>query len=383
MVNTNQRLFSTVFIDYAGPFMCHFGKEKQKTYIVLFKCWWSKAINMVVVDSANAGGFIGAFQSHVYDYGIPEIVHSDSGTNFTAGFSWLRDSLNTVEIKDYLNELKVKTPSFEQYPRGSLNRGIPNFIESGIKIAKRLLQGAISNNILGILEFCTIVKQCTCLANKRPLCNHSALRDQNTDSEFKIVTPELLKFGYELAILEVLSPRKDIWTPEELKDSKVVYKNVDQLMKIKNSIREFYHDEFLYSLLDDATKNKGRYLPVKHQILTPGDVCLIKDPFVKQSCFPLGLVQKVVKNSLGEVTSAVVLKANKSLITRDSSDLVLLVRAENYDPDISLNDDECLNENQDSDNNSDSLDDNIQLGQSISHRAAAVKCKAALKSYFN
>lgn len=378
MVNTKQRLFSTMYIDYVGPFVCKVGKVKQKTYIVLFKCWWSKALNAVVVDSANAQGFIFAFQNHVYDYGIPEIVHSDSGTNFTAGFSWLRDTLDTVEVKDYLDELKVKAPTFEQFPRGSLNRGIPNFIESGVKIVKRLLQGAIRGNVLEILQFCSVVKQCICLANRRPLCNFSALRDQNVQSDYRIITPELLKFGYELAVLELNSSHdNDSWKPEELMDSNIAYKNLDHLLKVKGKIRELYHNEFLYGLLDNATKTKGRYLPVKHQVLAPGDTCLIKDPFVKQSCFPLGLIKKVTKNSLGEVTQAVVLKANKSLITRDSSDLVLLVRAENFDPDIAENENESPSGKKHSDEDSSSFINNL-----VDRRSAALNCNMALKEYF-
>ena len=89
----------------------------------------------------------------------------------------------------------------------------------------------------------------------------------------------------------------------------------------------------MYGLLDQATKYKGKYLPVKTQELQVNDVVLIKDPFVKAPNFPLARVLKVSTNTLGEVTSAELYKANKSVVRRDVSALILLVRGDNADDD--------------------------------------------------
>ncbi len=330
MVNARERIFNTVFIDYVGPYYTKIKEIKQKTYLVIFKCFWSKAINIQVVTSADTKSFLMAFQNHIYEFGLPQIVHTDAGTNFSAGFNWLREVFNNIEIKDYFDQLNVQIPTFNQYPRGSLSKGIPGFVESGVKLVRRLIQGSIKNNVLDFEQFCSVIRQVICYANKRPLNNFSALRDQSINSDFRILTPEILKLGYETNVLEVNIPQNepDDWQPEQLVDHRIAYKNLRQLLKIKNNIREGYHTEFLYSLMDAATHLKGRYLPIHHQILELGDTVLIRDPFIKSAQFPMGIITKVIKNNLDEVTQVSVRKANHTNVTRDVSDIILLVRNE-------------------------------------------------------
>ncbi len=382
MVNTKQRLFDTVFIDYAGPIMTKMNGKSQKTYLVIFKCFWSKAINVEVVTSMDTKGFLLAFQNHIYEFGLPQIVHADAGSNFQSGFNWLREILDTVEMKDYFDQWNVQTPSFNQYPRGSLKKGIPGFIESGVKQIKRLIQGSIKNNILDFEQFLNVVKKCVCLANKRPLTNHSALRDQSVNSEFRILTPEILKFGYETNILEVNVPQADAdeWQLNQLIDHRIAYKNVAQLVKVKNNIREGYYTDFLYALMDDATHLKGRYLPIKHQVLKVGDTVLIKDPFLKSDQFPLGLVTQVTKNELKEVTQVSVRKANKMTINRDVSDIILLVSNELSNDESHVLGDGNIVDEQVNGNSSLSHSDVVHSDRDSRRRSAAVRCERINRS---
>ena len=99
-------------------------------------------------------------------------------------------------------------------------------------------------------------------------------------------------------------------------------------MEIKERLRSHYHSDFIYRLLDQATKDKHKYVPVKHQRLKKVDIVLIKDSFVKAPNFPLAKIIDVVENTIGEVTQVVLLKANKSLVKRDISSIILLVRGE-------------------------------------------------------
>ncbi len=339
MVNPKQRLYSTVWLDYAGPFCVKaYRKDNLKVYILVFKCAWSKHINLEVTSSMDTQSFLRAFQNHIYKFGLPSVIQSDAGSNLSAGFNWLKDELETVEVKEYFSEMKIDFPEFIQLPKGSLNRGIPGFIESGVKQIKRLIHGSIKNNVVELIEFIHIVNQCECYANKRPLNEFSALRDQNVNSCYRIVTPEILRLGYETAVLELNLPKHDLdnWSPDIDNVESVSKNKVEQLIKIKSKVREHYFDEFLYSLLDQATCRKGKYLPVAHQKLYPGDTCWIKDPFLKRSHMPLGLILKTFQNSIGEVTKAELRKANKHVVTRDVSDLILVVRNEEPDRDINL-----------------------------------------------
>ena len=173
-------------------------------------------------------------------------------------------------------------------------------------------------------QFGHVIRQCICYANKRPL-TQQALRECNPEDQFQIVTPEFLKFGYETAVLEVGEFGKDDsndWKP-------VVDVDIEQFRKlkeIKDRLRKQYQSEFIYGLMDQATKLKNKYIPVHHENIDEGDIVLIKNTFVKAPNYPLARVLHVVRNSLGEVTQAVLLKGNRSLVKRDTSSIIPLVK---------------------------------------------------------
>ncbi len=80
--------------------------------------------------------FLNTFQNHCYSFGLPRTVYADAGSNFAAGFSLLWEVFNSVEVKEYFDQYNINIPCFDQYPRGSLTKGIPGFIESGVKLVK-------------------------------------------------------------------------------------------------------------------------------------------------------------------------------------------------------------------------------------------------------
>ena len=164
LANPPQRFFSHCFVDYFGPYFTMYGKEKVKTYCVIFKCIWSKMVNVEIVTCADANNFLVAFQNHIYSYGLPQRLVSDAGSNLATGFSLVRDSLNSAEVKEFLEQTGIQCCELEQYPKGSLNRG-----ESGVALMKKLIQGSIRNSILDFQHFSHVIKQCICYANKRPL----------------------------------------------------------------------------------------------------------------------------------------------------------------------------------------------------------------------
>lgn len=262
-INPEKRFFSHCFVDYFGPYFTRYGSEKVKTYGVIFKCVWSKMINVEIVTCADASNFLIAFQNHVYAYGLPTKLFSDSGSNLAKAFAWIRESLDSVEVKAYLDQTGVKVCTFEQYPRGSLNRGIGGIIESGVALVRKLIQGSIRNNILDFQQFSHVIKQCICYANKKPLSIES-LRGENPDDQFQIFSPEFLKFGYETAVLEVNGGNEsDDWMFEDLE----VKEEMKKMLEVKERLRNSYHSEFLYGLLNQATKEKDKYVPVLHIFL--------------------------------------------------------------------------------------------------------------------
>ena len=323
-VNPTGRIFSTCFVDCFGPYYVRYGENKVKAYGVLFKCVWSKMINVEVVLSLASNDFIVAFQNHIYSYGIPEYLISDEGSNFTSSFNWLNQCFKSKEVVDFFSERNVMVTKFENYPPGSLNRGIGGIVESGVGIIKKLIQGAIRNNVIDFLSFQAVIRQCVCYANKRPVTQQGSLRSSN-EEDCMVITPEYLKFGYSLPILEI-DYKTDEWTEDKVSELMSI-ENLRKVIEAKDRVRKLYSTEFLYGLIDDATKLRGKYLPVNHQKLKPGDIVLIKDSFIKAANYPLAKVLSVEENSIGETVRVVLKKGNKTTVNRDISSLILLVRA--------------------------------------------------------
>ena len=78
------RPFAETGVDMAGPFMIKHGRTRAriKTYIILFVCCATRAINVEAVEDASAESCKWAFERHCSRYGRPEHVYSDNGTNF-------------------------------------------------------------------------------------------------------------------------------------------------------------------------------------------------------------------------------------------------------------------------------------------------------------
>ena len=324
-VNVTKRFFSVCFIDYFGPYITKFGNVDTKTYCVIFKCIWSRMINIEVVTSADSCGFLLAFQNHVYSYGMPSKVFSDSGSNLSGAFSWIKECLRSPEVEEFFKQRNVEITEFDQYPRGSLNRGIGGIIESGVGLIRKLIQGSIRNNKLDFLKFQHVIKQCVCYANKKPISELGALREQNVHDDFQVISPEYLKFGYDTAVLECIYNENDTQDNFKENDFSVNFKD---LIKIDERIHSCYHQYFLTDLQEQATEYKNKFKPVSHTLIKAGDLVLIKDPLVKSPNFPMARVLDVVYNSLGEAVRVKLFKGNRNIVFRDISSIILFVSVE-------------------------------------------------------
>lgn len=332
IINPIKQFFSVCFIDYFGPYVTNFGDQKVKTYGIIFKCVWSKMINIELVTSADTRSLLLAIQNHVYSYGLPKRMISDSGSNLASAFGWIEKCLNSPEIKEFCAEKDISV-EFEQYPRGSLNRGIGGIIESGVAMAKKMIQGSIRNNVLDFLDFQHIIKQSICYMNKKPLNDKSALREQNVDNEFEVISPEYLKFGYETQVIECIFDEEQVDSYEEESMNKDLHKIID----IKQNLRHAYHQGYLLSMQDQATKYENKYFPKSHTKVEIGDIVLIKDPLIKSPNYPLARVVDKIHNSLGEVVQVKLYKANGHTVNRDISSVILLVRSNGVQDERSSN----------------------------------------------
>lgn len=325
--------FRYVFLDYMGPYFVIWNGEKKKVWVLIITCLWSRAINMKVCLSADVKDFLRAIQLHIFEYGMFELCMSDLGSQIVAGSHVITSFLDDHETQNYLQRNGIQKVKFDQFCKGKSSLG--SLVESCVKLTKKLIYGAIRNNIIDYVDFSFIIAQTVHLVNKRPIAFKEDLRNPVDLESISAITPECLLKGGDLISINVipemqLSPHTD--DPDWLDANNipdVIRTRHEKMLKVRERLGDQYHSEFLATLVNQALDKRDRYKPVPHTMLKVGDIVLLKDKYMKPSTYPLGIVKKVDINALGEVTAASVLKGKtRELVYRHASSLIQLIPLE-------------------------------------------------------
>lgn len=161
-------------MDHFGPIFVYHGTKKIKVWVLCIACLWSRAINLKVCYDLTVSEFLRTFQLHIFDYGLPESVFSDLGSQLAAGANIITDRLKDVETQVFFEENNVQSPKFEQFFKG--NKTLGSLVESCVKLTKKLLHRAIGKNVLHHLQFELFVMQTINLVNKRPIAFRKGLK---------------------------------------------------------------------------------------------------------------------------------------------------------------------------------------------------------------
>ena len=333
-LNPNQKPFSDIYIDNAGPFMVELCGTRTKVWLLLITCLFTRAINIKICRSANVDEFMKAMQLHVYQYGMFQLCFSDLGSNIQAGANLIKSFLDDPDTKDYFDKNQMKSVSFQHCPKG--NSSLASLIEIQVKFTKQLIYKSIRTVMLNYFEFDFLMYKIIDLLNKRPIAFKESLRGLPEDAVPFCITPEILLKGYECCTIniipkfqgydeEVVDPSFDPTSTDELVDS------YHKLVAVKSRLIDLYHSEFLGTLINQAIDKRDRYKPVQHKVLKPGDIVLLVDKLRKRYHFPMGRVKEVEYNSLGESTAAYVFKGStKELVYRHATSLILLISVDGF-----------------------------------------------------
>ncbi|XP_048000251.1 uncharacterized protein LOC125237304 [Leguminivora glycinivorella] len=155
--------FSSVAIDYGGPFDIAFGRGRgaktYKGYICVFVCTSTKAIHIELASELSTEAFLCVLKRFVARRGRCSNIVSDQGRNF-------------VGASNYLGSL-MKGAADAQEIKFSFNPpGTPHFnglAEAGIRSVKTHLARVVGNQRLTFEEFYTILTQIESMLNSRPL----------------------------------------------------------------------------------------------------------------------------------------------------------------------------------------------------------------------
>ena len=93
-LTADQPHFTSVGVDYFGPFQVRRGRSLLKIYGVIFTCLAIRAVHIEVAHSLDTDSFPLALRRFIARRGQVKQIRSDNGTNFTSGEKELRDSIN-------------------------------------------------------------------------------------------------------------------------------------------------------------------------------------------------------------------------------------------------------------------------------------------------
>ena len=327
--------YRSIFIDYIGPYFIKVNNLKVKVYLLCITCMWSRAINLKICMDLTVASFLRALQLHTMEFGVPELILSDSGSQLTSGFGILADFIKDPQTQEYFSQCGVRSMEFSQYPKGCNMLG--GLVESCVKLVKRLIYGSIKNNVLNYFDYEYMIAQVVHLVNRRPLVFKEGLRSSVDLNTFpSAITPEILVRGHELISLNLipsLQPESDSndpdWNQTDL--PKHVLDSYSKLKKCRGYLVDLYNSEYLSNLFAQATNKKDRYKRVSHQTLQVGDIVLLSEPLQKPVNYPMAIVTETNKNDIGEVTSIVAKKgATGELVERHVASVVPLLSRMEY-----------------------------------------------------
>ena len=325
--------FRHVFVDHAGPITVSQGDSRNKVYLLIITCLWSRAVNIKICDNLSVGSFLRSLQLHIFQHGIPERFWSDMGSSILSGCEIVKKMIDDPSVTDYFRENGIQPTTFASYPKGCNKLG--GLVESVVKIVKRLLFGSIRNLVVERSDLEFLVEQIIHLANRRPVAFKESLRDNSVD-EFvpSAITPENLVKGYDLISMNIIPELQDDFDDDPDWSSVDIHEHIRDshrnLSKARNYLKNIYNEEFLKNLAYQATNESGRYKPANSDSIEVGDVVLLREQHYKPSNFPMGIIQQIVKNDIGDTTEVVLLKGNtREKVRRHVTSLIpLLSRAE-------------------------------------------------------
>ena len=107
-MNPSEVPFGYCYVDHFGPYYVKCHGVKQKIYLLLLTCMFTRAFNSVICNDMTVNSFLRAFQMHVHRFGMPSKIISDPGSTLIAGANLMTSYLNDENVTSYLNQFDIK-----------------------------------------------------------------------------------------------------------------------------------------------------------------------------------------------------------------------------------------------------------------------------------
>ena len=99
---TSARSFSSVGVDYTGPFLYKEGNSRKPTickgYVAVYVC---TAVFLDLVCDFTTDAFLASLRRFSSIYGVPARIFSDNGSNFIGAYSYLVQLKNLLQLSNH------------------------------------------------------------------------------------------------------------------------------------------------------------------------------------------------------------------------------------------------------------------------------------------
>ncbi|EYC34841.1 hypothetical protein Y032_1359g3845, partial [Ancylostoma ceylanicum] len=304
--------FLNIGCDYIGPFHSRSG---ENMYICLYTCLTTRAVHLEVVDSLSAGAFLSSFMRFVSRRGVPQLVRTDCGSNFTLGSLIIKELFKVDEesgnsVMSYSACAGIKwlfNPPASPWMGGVWERLVGS--------VKKALRKSVGRKKLNFIELNTVATQIEAVINTRPLTklNFSCLE------EIPLRPVDFLQgnIKYSLPDSAAVNYSDDpSYDPELIQSRKQAYEALEFSSKVANKFWERWSKEYLTALRETQKNALKQPRHISRNIPEIGEIVLIEQDLLPRGNWSYGKVVEVIKSHDGGSRSAKVLIPNGKVLHR-------------------------------------------------------------------
>lgn len=306
---TCTRAFTSTGTDYLGPITI---KGDKKVYVCLFTCMATRATHLEVAEDLTAGAFLNCFTRFISDKGVPKIIRSDQGTNYTLGQKILEilhqpEPISGESVLSYSANHKIQwifNPPASPWMGGAWERLIG--------LTKRHLKKLLGRQRVTLDTLQTLVKRIAAVLNTRPLTHVNP----NEMEQLPLRPVDFLQNSVSYALAEPQlegAPEDKSYEPELIQTMKQAKEAVESSTRLADKYWARWKKDYLPTIknIHKYTRKQKRHLKRKFPIL--GEIVLIGEDNRPRGSWAYGRVDKIFPSEDGQIRSVLIKTATGSL----------------------------------------------------------------------
>ena len=177
-VTPHEPAFTSVGMDYFGPFADKRGRGREKRYGCMFTCLTTQAVHIETADTLDTDSFLNCLYRFMARRGEPHLLRSDNGSNFVGAereLQWEIEAWNKERIQEAMSQRAIRW--LFNPPAASHMGGV---WERQIRSVRRILSTIMTEQVPTSEMLTTLLVIVEGIINNRPLTPAS---DDSNDLE--------------------------------------------------------------------------------------------------------------------------------------------------------------------------------------------------------